>query len=419
MVGRLVEQHQVGRAHQRAGELQAHPPAAGEARHRRVELGDLEAEAEQHRLRARPRVEAAGVAGSPRARAPSRGRRRSPRRAPARPRPRRGAVSPASTKSVAPWSVSGISCATSPMRQRGGTTRRRHRRAAGRRAARTATTCRRRCGRPGRPSRPAGCVRLVRSRTSLTPRRSETWVRTSMDDFRRFRGVRRHGGPPRTCETIASPTRRFDRSRRDTGRSEEALLTFPILRMRWPAALAAALCVAVGPACSGSVVSCQVRAHDRRLRARRLDRQAGARAGAAHGRAARPDRRHREPARRGGQHRRRAGRDGAGRRLHRLPGHRQQPGDQSAPVFEAEVRPDQELRADRPGRQVPAAAGRRAAAAARHGAGTGGLRARESGQDVLRLVGQRVAGAPRRRDRSACRREPMCVTCRTRAVARP
>ena len=60
MVGRLVEEHQVGRAHQRARELQAHAPAAREARHRRVELGDLEAEAEQHRLSARPRVEAAG-----------------------------------------------------------------------------------------------------------------------------------------------------------------------------------------------------------------------------------------------------------------------------------------------------------------------------------------------------------------------
>ena len=60
---------------------------------------------------------------------------------------------------------------------------RRRRRAGDRRGARTATTCRRRCGRPGRPSRPAGCVRLVRSRTSLTPRRSETWLRTSMRGF--------------------------------------------------------------------------------------------------------------------------------------------------------------------------------------------------------------------------------------------
>ena len=60
VVGRLVEQHQVGRAHQRARELQAHAPAAREARHRHVELADLEAEAEQHRLGARPRVEAAG-----------------------------------------------------------------------------------------------------------------------------------------------------------------------------------------------------------------------------------------------------------------------------------------------------------------------------------------------------------------------
>ena len=62
VVRRLVEQHQVGRAHQRAGELQAHAPAAREAVDRLVELGALEAEAEQHCLRARSRVEAAGFA---------------------------------------------------------------------------------------------------------------------------------------------------------------------------------------------------------------------------------------------------------------------------------------------------------------------------------------------------------------------
>ena len=121
VVGRLVEQHQVGRAHQRAGELQPHPPAAGEAVHRRVELGRLEAQAEQHGLRARPGVEAAGVAD----RVVRLGHRVAVvggfGRAPAAPRLRhQRACRPASTKSVAPWSVSGISCATSPMRQRGG-----------------------------------------------------------------------------------------------------------------------------------------------------------------------------------------------------------------------------------------------------------------------------------------------------------
>ena len=153
-------------------------------------------------------------------------------------------------------------------------------------------------------------------------------------------------------------------------------------------------------AVGGTVVSEQVGAHDRRLRARRLDRQAGARARPAHGRAARPDGRDREPAWCRRQHCRRAGHERAARRLHRLPRHRQQPGHQSASVFEAQVRPDQELRADRSRRQVPAVAGRRAAAAGEHGAGAGRLRARQSRQGVLRVVGQRVAGASGRRDLS-------------------
>ena len=34
MIGRLVEQQQVGAAHQRLREIEAHPPAAGKARHR-------------------------------------------------------------------------------------------------------------------------------------------------------------------------------------------------------------------------------------------------------------------------------------------------------------------------------------------------------------------------------------------------
>jgi hypothetical protein len=46
--------------HISARELQPHAPAAGEARHRGVELVAAKAEPEQHRLRARPRVEAAG-----------------------------------------------------------------------------------------------------------------------------------------------------------------------------------------------------------------------------------------------------------------------------------------------------------------------------------------------------------------------
>ena len=115
VVGRLVEQQQVGRAHQRPRELQAHAPAAGEAVDRRVELVAREAQAQQQRLRARharrsrrrrpDRVQCAcaiavAVVRWPR-RAASSASRNSTRR-----------VSPSSTKSVAGSSVSGMSCAT-------------------------------------------------------------------------------------------------------------------------------------------------------------------------------------------------------------------------------------------------------------------------------------------------------------------
>ena len=155
VVGRLVEEHQVGQAHQSARELQAHSPAAREARHRRVELADLEAEAEQHCLRARPGVEAAGeVIDSCACAIPWPSSLASARASSASASAR--AVSPARTKSVAP-----CGSRASPARPRRGASvaarrRRRHRRAAGRRGARTATICRRRCGRPGRPSRRAG-----------------------------------------------------------------------------------------------------------------------------------------------------------------------------------------------------------------------------------------------------------------------
>ena len=54
VVGRFVEQHQVGRRHQRLRQGQPHLPAAREARNRIVELRGLEAQAEQQRLGARP-----------------------------------------------------------------------------------------------------------------------------------------------------------------------------------------------------------------------------------------------------------------------------------------------------------------------------------------------------------------------------
>ena len=61
VVGRLVEQQQVGRTHQRAGQLQPHAPAAGEAVHRVVEFGRLESQTEDQRLGTRRRVMGAGV----------------------------------------------------------------------------------------------------------------------------------------------------------------------------------------------------------------------------------------------------------------------------------------------------------------------------------------------------------------------
>jgi hypothetical protein len=61
VVGRLVEQQQVARAHQRARQLQPHAPAAGEAVDRRVELRRPEAQAQHQRLGARPRVVGAGL----------------------------------------------------------------------------------------------------------------------------------------------------------------------------------------------------------------------------------------------------------------------------------------------------------------------------------------------------------------------
>ena len=61
VVGRLVKQQQVGRTHQRARELQPHPPSARKAVHRVVEFGGLEAQTQDQRLRARVRVVGAGV----------------------------------------------------------------------------------------------------------------------------------------------------------------------------------------------------------------------------------------------------------------------------------------------------------------------------------------------------------------------
>ncbi|TWG79689.1 hypothetical protein L602_000600000890 [Cupriavidus gilardii J11] len=61
VVGRLVQQQQVGLAHQRLGQVQPHAPAAGERRHRLRGLRQREAKPEQQRLRARRCGVAVGV----------------------------------------------------------------------------------------------------------------------------------------------------------------------------------------------------------------------------------------------------------------------------------------------------------------------------------------------------------------------
>lgn len=61
VVGRLVEQQQVGAAHQRLSQVQAHAPAAGEACHRQARLLEREAQAEQQRFGARRGGIAVGV----------------------------------------------------------------------------------------------------------------------------------------------------------------------------------------------------------------------------------------------------------------------------------------------------------------------------------------------------------------------
>ena len=62
MIGRLVEQQQVGAAHQRLCEIEAHPPAAGEIRDRPCEVSGRETQArEQARCARRRRVAVHGL----------------------------------------------------------------------------------------------------------------------------------------------------------------------------------------------------------------------------------------------------------------------------------------------------------------------------------------------------------------------
>ena len=117
IVGRLVEQQQVGLREQRCGERHAHAPAAGEFRARPLLVGGWRS---QGRRGSMPRGQ------GPRARryrrAGSGFRRCDAGRARSRPRPaarcaRDGAFSTTSSRLSGPF---GASCASRPMRQRGG-----------------------------------------------------------------------------------------------------------------------------------------------------------------------------------------------------------------------------------------------------------------------------------------------------------
>jgi len=59
MVGRLIQQQQVGTTHQRAGHIDAHPPAAGEGADRPRLVGRIEAETVHQLAGTRTRVVAA------------------------------------------------------------------------------------------------------------------------------------------------------------------------------------------------------------------------------------------------------------------------------------------------------------------------------------------------------------------------
>jgi hypothetical protein len=61
VIGRFVEQQQVGRAHQRARQLQPHAPAAGETVDRLAKLRSTEAKALDQRLGTRGRIMCTGV----------------------------------------------------------------------------------------------------------------------------------------------------------------------------------------------------------------------------------------------------------------------------------------------------------------------------------------------------------------------
>jgi hypothetical protein len=126
VIGRLVEQQQVARHHQRARQIQAHAPAAGEFRHRTLVGFRGKAQAMQQLAGARGGVVAVDLgqaSGAPRPPRPN------PRRQSRLPRPSAPctSVSPDSTKSIAASGSEGVSCATLAMRNLGTSTGHRNR----------------------------------------------------------------------------------------------------------------------------------------------------------------------------------------------------------------------------------------------------------------------------------------------------
>ncbi len=126
VVGRLVEQQQVRARHQRLREVEPHPPAAGEARHRvrLPRLGESPAPTAASRRARGPRSRRSprtGGAAPPARSPPACGSASCAASAAAIPRSTsRSSRSPSSTKSIAAAATDGVSCATCAIVQAAG-----------------------------------------------------------------------------------------------------------------------------------------------------------------------------------------------------------------------------------------------------------------------------------------------------------
>ena len=202
IVGRLVEQQQVGLGEQRGGERHAHAPAAGEFRARRA--------AGRRSEKPRPeRIEAARAGAACAPMSASRvwisAMRCGSLRGFGFGQQRARSASALSTMSIRLSGPSGASCASRPMRQRGG---RSHAAVLGRddrrRSRRTAWSCRCRCGRRGRRGRRS---EMRAEAPSSSARPAMRTVRSSMTSMARLlaeRGGR--GKPARSAQFAQAPS---------------------------------------------------------------------------------------------------------------------------------------------------------------------------------------------------------------------